>query len=178
MEDVLLRSCHVIVEGPRGWQGTLDGNAQVFLVNSLHSWPMLCCPKGPSWFGAGLESHICPMTSPGGCQDCANAAQEEQWSSTGLWKPLQGIVCLSSKSHGQWDIHFFSLKTRTKASRGPRKPILYCWLLFLVGHSFRTGVGRTQWTSPACASVFITNYPWAPEQALPPPSFRRVPLKL
>lgn len=78
MEDVLLSSYHMIAEGPPGRQGTLDKNTQVFLVNSLRSWPMLCCPKGPSWSADGLESHICPTASPRGSQDCANAAQEEQ----------------------------------------------------------------------------------------------------
>lgn len=47
MEDVLLSTSHGTVERPPGQQATLDKNPQVFLVNSLHNWPMPYGPGGP-----------------------------------------------------------------------------------------------------------------------------------
>lgn len=67
----------MVMEDPPGGQATLDKNIQVFLVTSLHTYPMLHCTKGAFCLGDGLESQICP---PARFQGCSNATQEQEES--------------------------------------------------------------------------------------------------
>lgn len=155
-EDVLLSNYPVITEGLPEQQATPDKNTQVFLVNSLHTWPVVCCTEGPFYLGDGLESFICPIASPSvpGLLVPHGSSSEAAVASQTLSKVLSFTV--NPMINGISVSFNFRSTTDIEVGGGPLKPVWTntptgCFPLWVthLGLELEGYIRGSRWTAPA-----------------------------